>query len=84
MATVDVPGVIYHNQRCICETYFVFYLAQQSMVHLMGIVYIHIGVGSDVVCSTAIGNARASIRGTDNRTIPRFFYVMLKYKPMLA
>ena len=35
--------------------------------------YIHIGVGSDVVCSTIIGNARASVRGIDNRTIPRFF-----------
>ena len=35
--------------------------------------YIHIGVGSNVVCSTTIGNARASIRGIDNRTIPRFF-----------
>ena len=33
----------------------------------------HIGVGSDVVCSTIIGNARASVRGIDNRTIPRFF-----------
>ena len=32
----------------------------------------HIGVGSDVVCSTIIGNARASTRGMDNRTIPRF------------
>ena len=28
--------------------------------------YIHIGVGSKVVCSTTIGNARASIRGMDN------------------
>ena len=35
--------------------------------------YIHIGVGSNVVCSTTIGNARASIRGTDNRQFPRFF-----------
>ena len=33
----------------------------------------HIGVGSNVVCSTTIGNARASTRGMDNRTIPRFF-----------
>ena len=33
----------------------------------------HIGVGSDVVCSTIIGNARASTRGMDNRPIPRFF-----------
>ena len=37
---------------------------------------IHIGVGSDVVCSTKIGNARASTRGTDNRTISRSFYVL--------
>lgn len=36
-------------------------------------VYIHIGVGSDVVCSILMGNARASICGTDNRTVPRFF-----------
>ena len=28
--------------------------------------YIHIGVGSNVVCSTTIGDARASIRGMDN------------------
>ena len=37
---------------------------------------IHIGVGSDVVCSTIIGNARASVCGTDNRTISRSFYVL--------
>ena len=34
---------------------------------------IHIGVGSDVVCSTTIGSARASVCGTDNRTNSRFF-----------
>ena len=27
----------------------------------------HIGVGSDVVCSTLIGNARASVCGMDNQ-----------------
>ena len=32
----------------------------------------HIGVGSNVVCLTTIGNARASVRGMDNWTIPRF------------
>ena len=37
---------------------------------------IHIGMGSDVVCSTKIGNVRASTRGTDNRTTSRFFYVL--------
>ena len=34
---------------------------------------IHIGVGSDVVCSTKIGDARASMRGTDNETVHAFF-----------
>ena len=28
--------------------------------------YIHIGVGSDVVCSIPMGNTRASIRGAGN------------------
>ena len=37
------------------------------------VAYIHIGVGSNVVCSTTIGSARASIRGTDNKQFPRFF-----------
>lgn len=27
----------------------------------------------DVVCSSGLGNARALVRGTDNKTIPRFF-----------
>lgn len=40
---------------------------------LSKVAIIHIGVGSDVVCSTGLGNARASISGMDNRTIPRFF-----------
>ena len=33
---------------------------------------IHIGVGSDVVCSTKMGNARASTRGTVNRKFHAF------------
>ena len=33
----------------------------------------HIGVGSDVVCSTAIGNARASVRGMDKGWFHAFF-----------
>ena len=39
---------------------------------LCGGVY-HIGVGSDVVCSTGLGSARASMCGTDNRTTHAFF-----------
>ena len=33
----------------------------------------HIGVGSNVVCSTGLGNARASVRGTGSEQFPRFF-----------
>ena len=33
--------------------------------------YIHIGVGSNVVCSSGLGNARASGCGTDNKQFPR-------------
>ena len=40
---------------------------------LIGDIYL-IGVGSAVVCSTLIGSARASTRGTDNQKVPRFFY----------
>lgn len=36
----------------------------------------HIGVGSGVVCSTLIGNARASVRGTDDKRFPRFFMLV--------
>ena len=32
----------------------------------------HIGVGSNVVCSTEIGNARALVRGMDNRRFHAF------------
>ena len=38
---------------------------------------IHIGVGSDVVCSTIIGNARASEGGIDNRRFHALFYVYI-------
>ena len=33
----------------------------------------HIGVGSNVVYSTGLGNARASTRGMDNRTVHAFY-----------
>ena len=33
----------------------------------------HIGVGSNVVCSTMIGSARAAMCGMDNGDVPRFF-----------
>ena len=34
------------------------------------VVIIHIGVGSNVVCSTIPGNAKSSVRGIDNKEIP--------------
>ena len=44
-----------------------------SRTDLLRVSYIHIGVGSGVVCSTLIGNARASVRGMDNRRFHAFF-----------
>ena len=40
---------------------------------------IHIGVGSDVVCSTMIGNARASMRGTDSRRFHAFIMSVTEF-----
>lgn len=40
-------------------------------------VYIN-GVGSNVVCSTISGNAKASVRGTDNKQFPRLFMCELR------
>ena len=40
---------------------------------LLKVEMIHIGVGSDVVCSTLIGNARASVRGIGSRRFHAFF-----------
>ena len=48
-------------------------------LHILRSIMIHIGVGSDVVCSTTMGNARASESGTDNRTIPRFFMFITEF-----
>ena len=43
--------------------------------------YIHIGVGSDVVCSTVMGNARALDGGTDNRESSTSF-LCLRQNPL--
>jgi len=51
IATVDVPGMC---------------LYASPYPHRVGRTYIHIGVGSDVVCSIPMGNTRASVRGTDD------------------
>ena len=73
---VDVPGVIISLLRRPCKHELTFSGAIIVYVGLLKGSDIHIGVGSDVVCSTIIGNARASVCGTDNRTISRSFYVL--------
>ena len=49
---------------------------------LNGSFFIHIGVGSDVVCSSGLGNARALTRGTDNRTTHAFFVSVYQVKSL--
>ena len=39
---------------------------------------IHIGVGSDVVCSFGLGNAKALVRGTDSRRFHAFLCPFVK------
>ena len=74
VATVDVPGVIISLLRRPCK--HGLYLFGRSMIVYVGlpmVAIIHIGVGSDVVCSSGLGNARALVRGTDNRRFHAFF-----------
>ena len=91
LATVDARGVIYITAFGVsCQPELpartISVRAQRVSIPIYsryakaGAIYIHIGVGSDVVCSTTIGSARASMRGTDNRTDSRFFYALLKSK----
>ena len=61
-------GCVYTHPLCHYGTLIVFF-------HKALGYYIHIGVGSDVVCSTLIGNARASIRGMDNSDDSTLFFV---------
>ena len=77
VATVDVPGVIISLLRRPCK-HELYPFGRNAIVYigLQMVAVIHIGVGSNVVCSTELGNARASMGGTDNRTISRFFYVL--------
>ena len=66
------------NGRCPgCDFFIPVRFTANHHCTLLGMVYVcvyeshsmdfHIGVGSDVVCSTLIGSGRASVRGTDNR-----------------
>ena len=68
LATVDALGCDYiipcgffaNSDYPLWEQSFFAFLFHKVLVF-------HIGVGSDVVCSTLIGDARASDCGTDNR-----------------
>ena len=60
LATVDAQGVIISQPLVLLYYYG----------NAFGVVN-HIGVGSNVVCSTLIGSARASTRGMDNGNVPR-------------
>ena len=57
------------------------YLSVEFLFH--GTDY-HIGVGSNVVCSTLIGNARASMRGMDNRTVHAFLCPYVKLSSVVG
>ena len=51
---------------------------QSMFFHIIGIrdYYIHVGVGSDVVCSFSIGNFQGLRWWSGRRTTPRFLYVV--------
>ena len=74
VATVDVPGVIISLLRRPFK-HGMYPLGYRMFVYvgLPMVAVIHIGVGSDVVCSSGLGNARALVRGTDNRRFHAFF-----------
>ena len=79
LATVDVQGVIlswptvyFDSMNWSCK----FHASQEHCV----VMCYHIGVGSNVVCLTTMGDARASGRGTDDRQFPRFF---IKHTPVI-
>ena len=73
VATVDVPGVIISLLRRPVSTDCTFSGTMIVYYGLLMEMIIHIGVGSDVVCSSGLGNARALVRGTDNRRFHAFF-----------
>jgi len=65
LATVDAYGCDYAAAALSIVPLFVWNEVSR------GGVYYHIGVGSNVVCSTGLGNARAAVSGTGNRQFPR-------------
>ena len=61
-------GVIYPARGDLVSTHCTLLGGYIYIVYigLLTVTIIHVGVGSNVVCSTLIGNARAFTRGTDN------------------
>lgn len=68
LSNVDVLGMCLNAHPLLCSHILHVYAAASEGGHC-----IHIGVDSDVVCSTIIGNARASARGMDDGRFHAFF-----------
>lgn len=80
LATVDAPGVIISIPlRPYRYGLYPYGRSVSCLYGSYGGSISHIGVGSDVVCSTGLGNARALVRGTGNKKFPRFFYAFLPH-----
>ena len=67
MATVDDPGMIVCIARIVSCCHWLQEGFPASSIY-------HIGVGSRVARSTAMGNARASVRGTSNSRSPTLLH----------
>ena len=68
------------NGRCPRDVIYSHPFTGMAHCAMQGVLYpywercIHIGVGFDVARSTTLGSAKASIRGTGNREIPRLLF----------
>ena len=77
IATVDVHGCeLYRNRRCKLRALSAYAF---NVIFKHSLVVFHIGVGSGVACSTSMGNARASMRGTGNKEVPTLFLFLNSY-----
>ena len=70
-------GVIISRPVEYC-TYVYFSAYRFQLLHVAAYIY-HIGVGSNVVCSTVSGNAKASESGTDDERFPTLEPVIILY-----
>ena len=68
LAAVDAPGVIISTRVVSMQATIVPFRVRCVFAYTFHADSVfHIGVGSDVVCSTLIGSGRASVCGIDNR-----------------